>query len=440
VGRRHRTLLVSAVLAAAIAPVALSTAAKPHPKTVRVSVSSGGAQGDGSADTYDLSISNSGRYVAFGSSATNLTAGDGNANEDVFIHDRKTQKTTLASVNSHGHKGNGDSDYPAISASGRYIAFDSSSSNLVAHDTNAEYDVFERDLKTGKTRMVSVSSGGKQCNSTCGDYGPTVSANGRFVAFDADASSLVHQDSNGSNDIFLRDLKSGRTKRVSVSSSGAQADGGSNKPVMSANGRFIAFESSATNLVHHDTNASVDVFVHDVKTGKTRRVSVASNGHEAGAESRFPTISADGRYIAFQSEASNLVGGDSNASRDIFVHDLKTGKTKLISVTPSGAESSGDSSQPTISPDGHFVSFDSAAEDLTRNDHNHQDDVFLRDLKAGKTKLMSVSTGGAFGHDDSDFSRVSAGGRFVAFGSSATTLVGGDTNGDDDVFERGPLR
>ena len=230
------------------------------------------------------------------------------------------------------------------------------------------------------------------------------------------------------------------TKRVSVDSLGAQGIGDSEGPSISAHGRFVAFYSSAANLVGSDTNGARDVFVRDRKTGKTTRVSVNSHGAQANGESFAAPISADGRFVAFLSSASNLVGGDTNGARDVFVRDRKAGKTRRVSVDSHGAQGNGDSFIPSISADGRFVAFYSDAANLVAGDGNAAGDGFVRDRKAGRTKRVSVASHGTQGNDTSFPPSISADGRFVAFTSLANNLVAGDTNGASDIFARGPLR
>ncbi|TMM11186.1 MAG: hypothetical protein E6G00_05495, partial [Actinobacteria bacterium] len=253
-------------------------------------------------------------------------------------------------------------------------------------------------------------------------------------------SNLVGGDTNGVGDVFVRDRKTGKTKRVSVNSHGAQANGESFAAPISADGRFVAFLSSASNLVGGDTNGARDVFVRDRKAGKTRRVSVDSHGAQGKGASFVPSISANGRFVAFSSVANNLVGGDTNTVSDVFVRDRKTGKTRRVSVDSHGAQGNGDSFIPSISADGRFVAFYSDAANLVAGDGNAAGDGFVRDRKAGRTKRVSVASHGTQGNDTSFPPSISADGRFVAFTSLANNLVAGDTNGASDIFARGPLR
>src|SRR4028118_2264462 len=237
---------------------------------------------------------------------------------------------TPVSVDSAGNLGDSDSYIPSISADGRFVVFQSSASNLVPGDTNDETDIFVRDRLTNTTTLVSLDSAGNQANN--GSSRPSISADGRFVAFESYASNLVPGDTNNSpdsfltRDIFVRDTLTNTTTRVSLDSAGNQANDGSDSASISPAGRFVAFDSRASNLVPGDTNNINDIFVRDTLTNTTTRVSVDSAGNQGNGSSFFgtPSISADGRFVAFNSTASNLVPGDTNSSTDMFVRDTLT--------------------------------------------------------------------------------------------------------------------
>jgi Tol biopolymer transport system component len=418
--------------------------------TMRVSVSSSGTQAD--RDTYAVGLSASGRYVLLNSQATDLVAGDTNERWDVFVHDRSTGATTRVSVSSRGAQARatrdpwGGSTAGGISADGRYVAFQSDAPNLVAGDTNRVPDVFLHDRRTGRTSRVDTGPHGRQANGASG-FG-TISADGRYVAFESLASNLVAGDTNGATDVFVRDLVTGKTRRASVSSQGREARCKdrceSTEPALSANGRYVAFQSSAANLVRGDTNRLGDVFVHDRRTGRTKRVSVTSAGKQAGADrtnngSNAPAISADGRYVAFHSADSNLVPGDTNRTFDIFVHDRQTGRTTRASVSGNGRQANGESlGALSVSADGRYVAFTSLASNLVPGDANEITDVFVRDLRTGKTILASLGAAGEQGGDASAVSGIafSADAQVLAFSSWASNLVSGDTNSAVDAFLR----
>lgn len=348
--------------------------------TARVDVASDGSQADGSSVLPHLS--RNGRLVSFASDATNLVAGDTNGARDIFVHDRKTGATERVSVAGDGSEGNASSPFALLSGNGRIVAFQSSASNLVADDVNGESDLFVHDRKTGVTERINVNRAGAVANgvSMLSPYG-ALGANGRMIAYYSEATNLVAGDVNGLGDVFVRDRRSLETIRVSVASDGSEANGPSGEATMSENGRFVAFVSEATNLVAGDTNGLADVFVHDLKSGATRRVSVASDGSEANGISTNATFSTDGRYVTFFSSASNLVADDVNGVFDVFVRDLKTGTTTRASVGASGNEGNGASTLARISGNGHVVAFQSAATNLVTADVNGVDDIFVRDLK-----------------------------------------------------------
>ena len=286
------------------------------------------------------------------------------------------------------------------------------------------------------TERVSVATGGGQGSG--GSYRPSISADGRFVSFESIAPDLVAGDTNGVPDIFVHDRQSGTTERVSVATGGGQVSDGSfnSVPSISADGRFVSFDSYAPDLVAGDTNGYTDVFVHDRQSGTTERVSVATGGGQGGDFSYAPSISADGRFVSFHSDAPDLVVGDTNGARDVFVHDRQAGTTERVSVATGGGQGSGGSGsyRPSISADGRFVSFDSYAPDLVAGDTNGVPDIFVHDRQSGTTERVSVATGGGQGNGYSYDPSISADGRFVSFGSSAPDLVAGDTNGVADVF------
>jgi Tol biopolymer transport system component len=377
--------------------------------------------------------------------------------------------------------------YPlALSANGRFVAFSSEADNLVPGDTNGGEDVFVRDRRTGVTERISVGPNGVQGNAD--SFGPALSANGRFVAFSSYASNLVPNDTNltgsvyvhdrrtgltervnidsilapvlsadgrfiavwssadnlvpgdtnGASDVFVHDRRTGATERVNLGPDGVQADSNasvSSPPALSADGRLVAFPSRAGNLVPGDTNDARDVFVRDRRTGVTERISVGPNGVQGNDHSSSPALSADGRFVAFTSQASNLVPGDTNDARDVFVHDRRTGATERVSVGPNGVQGDKQSSSLALSADGRFVAFTSEAGNLVPDDNNASTDVFVHDRRTGRTERVSVGPNGE-GHDYSSDPALSADGRFVAFVSNALNLVPGDTNNVKDAFVR----
>jgi len=418
-----RAALLGLLLAA---PVAAQT-------TQRVSVDSAGTQSN--ELSYGAMISANGRYVTFHSNASNLVPNDTNASYDIFVRDLQSGTTERVSVDQAGVQGNWNSFRPSISADGRYVAFESQATNLDPMDTNGTADIFVHDRLLGTNERISVDSSGAQADSN--SYGASISADGRYVAFLSAATNLVPGDTNGILDAFVRDRQTGTTTRVSVDSAGAQCDGECQDVSISANGRFVAFQSAATNLVPGDTNGQLDDFVHDLTTGTTERVSVGSGGVEGlGAVYGLASLSADGRFVAFCSDAGNLVPGDTNACRDAFVHDRQSGATQRVSITSAGAQADGDSIASDISSDGRYVSFYSLATNLVPGDTNGVYDAFIHDRSSGTTARVSLDSSGAQGNGNSGLGRLSSDSRLVAFVSDATNLVSGDTNGFRDIFVR----
>jgi len=412
--------------------VVLLTAPADGQQTTRVSVDSAGVEGNGLS--LSTAISADGRIVAFDSYASNLVAGDTNGHWDVFVHDRLTGTTERLSVDSSGAQGNNYSLDPDISADGQIVAFESLASNLVAGDKKGYWDVFVHDRSTGVTERVSVDSSGAQGNRSSDS--PSISADGQIVAFSSYATNLVGGDTNGFVDVFVRDRSTGLTERVSVDSSGAEGNIDSVSPSISADGQIVAFFSGASNLVPGDTNGYADVFVHDRSTGLTERVSVDSSGGEGNNDSYLPAISADGQIVAFESNASNLVAGDTNRNPDVFVYNRSTGVTERVSVDSSGAQGNDVSGDPSISADGKIVAFVSGASNLVGGDTNVRIDVFVHDCLTGITERVSVDSSGAEGNGHSyiEYPAISADGQIVAFSSYASNLVSGDTNGAYDIF------
>ena len=361
--------------------------------TQRVSVATGGAEANDSSGF--PKISGDGRFVVFHSAATNLVGGDTNGAVDIFLHDRQTGVTERVNVDAGGAQATGTSQFPAISADGNYVAYLSDATNLVAGDTNGFRDVFVRDRAAAVTQRASVDSAEVQANNSSHDFfPPSISATGRYVAFGCSASNLVAGDVNGGGDIFVRDLQLGTTERVSLGAGGVEGNNSSIYGVISGDGRFVAFSSNASNLAP-DANFWTDIFVRDRLTATTQIVSVATGGGAANAYNLDPAISADGRIVAFYGDSTNLVAGDLNATYDVFTHDRATGVTERVSVSTTGIEGNGSSGYPNLSGDGRFVSFGSASSNLVGGDTNGFFDAFVRDrIASGFTSLCDPGSAG----------------------------------------------
>lgn len=384
-------------------------------------------------------VSADARYVVFSSSAFNLVPDDNNGVWDVFVRDTVSATTTRVSVGENGVEGDDDSLNSAISGDGRYVAFYSEATNLVENDTNGDDDVFLHDLDTGATTRISVNGEGEQ---GLGDSSyPSISADGRFIAFESEASNLDLDDSdnNVSSDVFVHDVATGITSRVSVDSMGNEASGSSRNAAISLDGRYVAFDSDAENLVDNDDNGMLDVFVHDRQTATTTRVSIGSDGTQANGYSVNPSISGDGRFVAFDSNASNLVDGDTNFYRDIFVHDRLTGVTSRVSVDSQNNQANGSnftSFGDALSDDGRYVTFGSYATNLIDNDTNAREEIFVHDRATGSTIRVSETALGAQVYDISIVSSLSADGRYVLFDSYSDDLMDRRFRSSRNIFLR----
>jgi Tol biopolymer transport system component len=422
---------------------------------------------------YHPSISADGRYVAFHAA--------GATHFQVYVKDRQTSTFELISVATNNLDGNGDSSFPSISADGRYVTFVSTATDLVAGDTNGFWDIFLRDRLNGTTELVSVSTNGTQGNAgvLLGYTAPDrpISGDGRYVVFATEATNL---DASGVAGAFLRDRQSGTTVRLVFEANGApgtgydlsisadarfvaftsidshlvgvdvngfpdvfaldrqtnslqfasvgipnQANSFSDQPAISADGRCVVFRSNASHLVPQDTNTWYDLFVYDRPSGNLEWVSPKPNGTAANGPSEYPVISSDGRYVAFQSYASDLVAGDTNNTGDIFLRDRTLLTTTRVSLTSSGTQSFGPSYTCAISGDGRYVAFDNDGNDLVPNDTNNARDIFVRDVIGATTERVSVASDGTQANNYSQTPAISADGRFVVFGSYSTNLVAG---------------
>ncbi len=331
-----------------------------------------------------------------------------------------------------GSEANGysDSGYPSLD--GNLVAFGSSASNLVAGDTNSDSDIFVRDVTAGTTERVSVDSSGAEADDD--SYQPKMTPDGRYVVFMSEATNLVPGDTNGARDIFVRDRLADTTTRINVSSAGVEANDDSfiNGGTISANGRLVVFHSRASNLVAGDTNGFMDVFVHDRSSGITSRISVTDTGAEANFDCYTADISPDGAYIAFHTDADNIIAGDSNSAMDTFIVVRATGAITYAAQSVVGTQANGDTYGLKFSNGGHLT-FTSTATNLIADDLNGVADIFLRDGIGGPTEIISMGFNGQT-NDFSPDSWISGNGRFVVYSSYATNIVNNDTNGEPDIF------
>jgi archaellum component FlaF (FlaF/FlaG flagellin family) len=444
-GTKRFALLAGAVGSFVLAVSLTGTAgAVPTATTERVSVGTLGEQGNMMSGRFaGPAINADGSVVAFDSEASTLVPNDTNGEVDVFVRDRTTGTLERVSIRSNGTQGNDVSTRPTLSANGNMVAFDSSASNLVSGDTNQQLDVFVHKRSTHQTQRISVSS--DEVQGTGSSNSP--SFGGHFVSFISSSPNLVPNDTNGVEDVFVRDLQAGTTERVSVSSTGEQGNSSSTFASISAGGRYVVFSSFASNLVTGDTNDQFDSFIHDRQTGVTERVSVSSDEVQGNFQSVAPTVSKNGRFVAFYSDATNLVPGDTNDRTDIFVRDRTQGTTERDSVSSDEQQADGSSpepgvrgfnaSGPDITPDGRYVAFFSSATNLVPGDTNTCPtffsetgtcpDAFVRDRVAGTTTRVSLFPDGSQSNERNSDPVISDDGLVIAFWSAAA-LVPEDTN------------
>ncbi|MDO9086499.1 MAG: hypothetical protein Q7U53_09860 [Anaerolineaceae bacterium] len=343
-----------------------------------------------------------------------------------------SNKIVRVSVGENLVEGNLSSSEPSISGDGRHVAFSSLASNLVPDDTNNFSDVFVHDLQTNTTTRVSVNSAGEQADSGSGPA--SISGDGRYVAFRSGATNLVSGEEILYGQIFVHDRQTGQTVIVSKSSSGLVGNLPSSDPSISADGRFVAFQSLSDNLVTGDNNEDWDIFVHDLESQNTVLVSKSTNSDIGNGPSNYPSISENGYYVAFQSEATNLVSDDTNETMDVFLYNLQTGDISMISTGIGENAGNGFSGFPSISNDGRFTAFLSGASNLVENDNNATNDIFVFDGLLDTIERVSISSTGTEGNSYSNVPSISGNGRFVVYTSAATNLVDDDTNNREDIF------
>ncbi len=436
--------------------------------TIRVSVSSSGAETTPwTGSSFVADISPDGRWVVFYSDAAGLEPGYDPDLQQVFVHDRDADadgiydepgaiETVLISRAMGAKTKWGDTEGARITDEGRFVSFSSDSDVLSTADTPGYRDVFVADRDTdgdgiydeaGQTSITAISlptSGSADGDSGGFTKGVTISGDGSRIAYESYASNLAPGDTNGRSDIFLFDGTT--TTLVSQGAFGQSPNDNCETPVLSTDGRYVGHACYATNMLPGDDNQSKDVMRYDRATRTHEIASVDSAGVLANQESAAPSLSDDGQRMAFESEATNLVAGDNNAARDIFVRDFLTGTTERVSLSGGGAQTNDMSFNPSLSGDGRYVAFVSYANNLVAGDGNGYRDVFVKDTATGAVELVSRSSGGAQGNGESGAFRyngdgrfISYDGRYVAFQSGASNLVGGDNNAQDDVFRHDRL-
>ncbi len=413
-------VLIACVITGVIATYGQASATVPKVNDLMSVNVSGSKQ---SIPSTQPSVSEDGRYTAFTSAATNLVSSDTNGFADVFVRDRISGTTSLVSVSSSSTQANSGSDNPSISYDGRYILFHTGATNLDPNDTFAGPDVYLRDTVNNTTTLVSKTSAGYPTNSAVKGK---ISADGRFVVYQAKNPNTIYQD------IFVVDLSNNSVDLVSKDASNNDGNNSSADPSISCDGGIITFYSNASNLVSGDTNGLVDVFIAErIGGNKISNITIAGN---AGS---FPTIagvSCDGNYVTFQSDATNLVSGDTNGFKDIFRYSRISQQTELISKSTSGTLGNGNSVESSISGDGRYIAYSSGATNLVASDTNGTEDVFIRDTKAGTTQLLSQNASGTYGDFGSYAPFISPDGKYATYYTAADNLVSGDTDNDADII------
>ncbi|GEM_PF-1971934 len=357
------------------------------------------------------SFSANARYVVFTSAASNLVPGDTNNSWDIFLQDRRSGAITLISKGADGSPANGDSEDPAISANGNRIVFTSTAYNLVPGDTPRQ-DIFMWERATGQTTLVS--KGMHDTPGTRESWWPEISSNGRYVTFMSFASNLVPSDTNNAYDIFLWDSRTGNLRRINLGRGGTQANAHSWAPSISGNGQYIAYESLASNLVPGDENRKWDVFLVNTTTGATRRVSAASGGGSGNGDSGVPSISANGQFVAFYSNSSNIAGGRAGKF-DVFLWERSTARSTLISKSITSTPSRGNSILPVISQDGQRIAFHSESPDLVTGDNDLRWDIFLWERSSGEIVRVSPPSTSRPAPRNEERAGISGNGRAVAY-------------------------
>jgi Tol biopolymer transport system component len=437
--------------------------------TFRASQNTSSIQGNGAASIDRAGISKDGRYVAFTSKATNLVPNDLNNASDVFYRDNLLKTTVCVSVTPTVTPGvptdpaTGPSGSPSISNDGKYVCFVSSAPDVTSDSPDVGTQlahVYVRNMQTGVTKLVDRASGqfGLKANQSCRN--PSISGDGRYVVWDTTASNLDGADPGGVDDDLLSDVYRREwndpallfptilISKSSLALTDAKGNGTSVDASISEDGNFIAFVSSSTNLIPDasvfgpDNGATADIFRRDVLNNATVRVSVSdpassSFPHPDGASS-VPSISSNGRFVVFMSNAANLVPEDDGSTNDIFIRDVDASSTVIVSVHTSGAQAGNGCNFPQISGDGNLVVWQSPSPSLINGDANGVEDIFVRDKTAKTTNRISVATFGGELNGKSLRPNISRDGRYVIFYTEASNAADDDNNGTADFYMRGP--
>jgi Tol biopolymer transport system component len=443
-GRIHRVAILIFVLALAFS---LAACNGPEQKAETKTVVVGLPVEPGNANSTESVISADGNKVAFTSEATNLLKST-TFGRNIFLKDIDTGVVSLVSTNTADTEGNGDSEQPAISSDGRFVVFASSATDLVAEDTNDLCinasgvnvnctDVFLKDTQTGTVAMVSVDTDGIQGDGF--SQQPAVSSGGHFVAFASTAANLVPDDINEASDVFIKDTTTGTLQVISARMDATPGNGESGRPAISADGLFVAFSSNADDLVEDDGNGTTDVFIKDTLSGAMVLVSSDAAGTPGNKASGFDSLSlsADGRYVIFESAADNLVEGDVNEKRDVFLKDTQTGAIVLVSTDATGVQGEDDSYlSVAVTSDGAMAFFSSNANNLVPGDTVNKADIFRKNVQTGAIDIIAIDSAGSMADGTSERLAITPDGLFVVFSSDAINLVADDNNSKTDIFRK----
>ena len=422
------------LLASTANPLPTNSPAPVAPTLPLVLASRSSSSLPGNEPSRSPSISADGRFIAFVSTATNLVANDTNQCADVFLRDLQAGTTVRVSETTAHIGGNADSSQPVISANGQFVAFTSLAKNLVAGDPNTFEDVFIYNRTTRALELAGARNAGGWPSGASSS--PSISADGRYVAFQSNARNVAGTDNNAVNDVFLRDRTAKTTELISRTSSGSAGSSVSEAPSLSADARYVAFHSFAFNLVANDNNGNYDVFVRDRTAKTTTLASATPGGSSANADSGLPRISADGRYVAFESFASDLVTGSATAVSQIYLRNLAARTNRRVTNFPDFQPLTGNHYLEAISGDGRFVAFTTDTAHLPPSAGTPLAIYrpFLFDQHLGTLTALAFSPAGYPAENNTFDTALSPDARFVAFASWGSRLTPADGNGVADVF------
>jgi len=365
--------------------------------------------------------SSDGRFVAFDSDAGNLLPGDTRYRTHVMLMDRLLNRVERISESATGEPGDSSGFHPSINGDGTLVAFTSAARNLTLNEQDFADDIFVKNRVSGEIERISNRNADDNAGRS---YQAAMSNSGRYVAFTSTSSFEVGiVDTNGRPDIFVYDQDSERTEIVRPTINGQQVEpnGESGNPTLSADGRYVAFVSNATNLVSPAlAEAKFNVYIYDRFSRAIELVSSGSNGLPADKDSQLPSISGDGQLVAYQSDATNLVPGDSNGKRDVFLFDVLTKRTRRISINSDGVQGNQDSQFPAMSQDGKTIVFSSYADNLFSVDFNSTSDIFFANRISGE---LTVAGGGNW-NGTADVPAVNADGSQVFFQLDGNNFFG----------------